>query len=249
MCGWPLGFQEWGPAASFGLGWMMNDDVHTHIHPDPLINLSSASSALLPSIRTAAQVLQDGGFIDSFQVSWGSRRINPNLRDLGADRQEGLAMDSSGSDADTFQVRGDAASTLSSSLGTAFHVHADALIAPLIFEHQAPVVGMARQSCGVWHSINPADASCTDCDSHSAYSVACQPASRAPGCLQVKLEHPADIQGSVSLRGEEDGFFGHSVASCLQVWQHGLIEKRPNGDFAADERAIAAVQRSPWFSD
>ena len=34
---------------------------------------------------------------------------------------------------------------------------------------------------------------------------------------QVKLEHPADIQGSVSLRGEEDGFFGHSVASCLQV--------------------------------
>ncbi len=34
---------------------------------------------------------------------------------------------------------------------------------------------------------------------------------------QVKLERPADIQGSVSLRGEEDGFFGHSVASCLQV--------------------------------
>ncbi len=50
------------------------------------------------------QVLQDGGFIDSFQVSWGSRLINPNLRDLGADRQEGAAMDNSSSDADTFQV-------------------------------------------------------------------------------------------------------------------------------------------------
>ena len=52
----------------------------------------------------AMQVLRDGGFVDRFQVSWGSRLINPDLRELGADRQDAAASGNSNADANTFQV-------------------------------------------------------------------------------------------------------------------------------------------------
>lgn len=33
--------------------------------------------------------------------------------------------------------------------------------------------------------------------------------------LQVKLHRPADIEGSIALRAEEDGFWGRAVSSMM----------------------------------
>ncbi len=55
----------------------------------------------MPNSNCCDQVLKDGGFVDSFQVSWGSLQINPNLRVL--DEDSGSATDSS-ADANVFQV-------------------------------------------------------------------------------------------------------------------------------------------------
>ncbi len=45
----------------------------------------------------------------------------------------------------------------------------------------------------------------------------------------------------MSLRGEEDGFFGHSVASCLQVCVHALVSKIERV-LRGGRRPIGAVQ-------
>jgi len=117
--------------------------------------------------------------VDSFQVSWGSLQINPNLRVL--DEDSSSATDSS-ADANVFQVIESQYWLLTSCKHLPSLSQKDACDAHVHQLHTIPVVGAMF--------------------------------GRIP---QVKLEHPADIQGSVSLRGEEDGFFGHSVASCLQV--------------------------------
>lgn len=63
--------------------------------------------------------------------------------------------------------------------------------------------------------------------------------------FQVTLRAPADILGSVSLRGEEDGWFGHAASSALAAilsaggWQCGL----PDEFFFQDEwRGPTSVQ-------
>jgi hypothetical protein len=49
--------------------------------------------------------------------------------------------------------------------------------------------------------------------------------------LQVKLQLPADIQGSVALRAEEEGFFGRHISSMLVQ----LLASGGYGNAAADE--------------
>ena len=65
----------------------------------------SVSDGTKAAVASALQVLKDGGFVEGYQVSWGSRRIDPTLRALDADPADAAASDSS-ADANVFQVKG-----------------------------------------------------------------------------------------------------------------------------------------------